>query len=66
VSFLTILLRGFKLAPSDAEIIFDRSEPVGRPTDLVMRRRRWFRRSKGADDQRGGGIPNGARSNAAS
>ena len=32
------------LSPKDAEVIFDRDEPVGRPTDLVMPRPRWFRR----------------------
>lgn len=32
-----------KLSPKDAEVIFDRDEPIGRPTDLVMPRRRWFR-----------------------
>ena len=30
----------------NAEIIFDKEEPIGRPTDLVMPRRRWFRRTK--------------------
>jgi hypothetical protein len=30
----------------NAEIIFDAEEPVGVPTDLVMPRRRWFRRNK--------------------
>lgn len=29
----------------NAEIIFDQEEPIGRATDLVMPRRRWFRRS---------------------
>ncbi len=28
----------------NAEIIFDAEEPIGRPTDLVMPRRRWFRK----------------------
>jgi hypothetical protein len=27
-----------------AEVIFDREEPVGRPTDLVMPAKRWFRK----------------------
>jgi hypothetical protein len=40
-----------KLAPTDAEVIFDRDEPVGQPTDIVMPRRRWFRRSKETNDQ---------------
>ena len=26
----------------NAEVIFDREEPVGAPTDMVMPRRRWF------------------------
>ena len=38
------------LSPKEAEMIFDRDEPVGSPTDLVMPRRRWFRR-KNADAQ---------------
>lgn len=41
-----------KLAPSDAEVIFDRDEPVGRPTDIVMPRRRWFgAKKRGSDPQ---------------
>ena len=32
------------LSQKDAEVIFDRDEPVGQPTDVVMPRRRWFRR----------------------
>jgi hypothetical protein len=30
------ILRRLKLAPRDAEVIFDRDEPVGRPTDMVL------------------------------
>jgi hypothetical protein len=45
------LLAKMKLSPKDAEVIFDPDEPVGRPTDLVMPRRRWFRRNKQNDDQ---------------
>ena len=45
------LLAKLKLSSNDAEVIFDRDEPVGRPTDLVMPRRRWFRRNKQNDDQ---------------
>jgi hypothetical protein len=30
----------------NGEIIFDSQEPIGMPTDLVMPRRRWFRRAK--------------------
>jgi len=29
----------------NAAVIFDRAEPVGQPTDLVMPRRRWFQRT---------------------
>ncbi|MDQ6655787.1 MAG: hypothetical protein M3Y80_08245 [Verrucomicrobiota bacterium] len=39
---LARLFSKLKLAASDAEVIFDRDEPVGRPTDMVMARRRWF------------------------
>ena len=36
-----------KLNPKDAEVIFDRDEPVGKPTDVVMPRRYWFKRKRG-------------------
>lgn len=29
-----------------SEMIFDDEEPIGRPTDLVMPRRHWFRRRR--------------------
>lgn len=45
MSFAT-LLAGLKLSPRDAEVIFDRSEPVGQPSDLTLPSRRWFRRKK--------------------
>ena len=35
-----------KLNPKDAEVIFDRDEPVGQPTDVVMPRRYWFKRKR--------------------
>lgn len=35
-----------------AEIIFDDEEPIGAATDLVMPRRRWFRRQFGAPAKR--------------
>jgi len=55
MSFLTGLFARVKLAPHDAAVIFDRDEPVGQPTDLVLRGRRWFRRTKGmTDDPRHG------------
>ena len=37
-----------KLSQKDAEVIFDRDEPVGKSTDLVMPWRPWFRRKKAA------------------
>lgn len=37
-------LSRMKLSPRDAEVIFDRAEPVGEPSDLVLPSRRWFRR----------------------
>ena len=33
----------------NAAVIFDRAEPIGRATDLVMPRRRWFRRDRRKD-----------------
>jgi hypothetical protein len=50
MSFFADLYRRVQLSSLDAEVIFDRDEPVGRPTDLVMPRRRWFRRQKGGAD----------------
>jgi hypothetical protein len=44
-------LAKLKLSPRDAEVIFDRDEPVGRPTDLVLRRRHWFRRAEQSNDK---------------
>ena len=44
---LTEFLSKMKLNPQDAEVIFDRDEPVGRPTDVVMPRRYWFKRKRG-------------------
>ncbi len=35
-----------RLSQNDAEVIFDRNEPVGAATDLVMPRRRWFGRKE--------------------
>jgi len=51
MSFFADLFQRVQLSPRDAEVIFDRDEPVGRPTDLVMPRRRWFRRHQGGTDQ---------------
>lgn len=36
------LFAKMKLSEKDAEVIFDRDEPIGAATDLVMPRRRWF------------------------
>jgi hypothetical protein len=33
----------------NAAVIFDHAEPVGQATDLVMPRRRWFRRAQRKD-----------------
>jgi hypothetical protein len=33
----------------NAAVIFDHAEPVGQATDLVMPRRRWFRRARRKD-----------------
>ncbi len=43
---LTDLFSRMQLSQKDAEIIFDRDEPIGQPTDMVMPRRRWFRRNR--------------------
>ncbi len=37
-------LTNMKRSDKRMEIIFDAEEPIGQPTDLVMPRRRWFRR----------------------
>ncbi|MBA2744115.1 MAG: hypothetical protein H0U43_07400 [Chthoniobacterales bacterium] len=42
----TRFLARLNLSARDAEVIFDRDEPIGKPTDLVMPARRWFRRGK--------------------
>ena len=53
------LFSKLKLRAEDAEVIFDRDEPVGRPTDLVLPRRRWFGRNKQRPD-RSHGATSGA------
>ncbi len=45
MSFANLAAR-LRLSPRDAEVIFDRDEPVGQPTDLVMPARRWFGRGQ--------------------
>ncbi len=45
MSFAKLAAR-LRLSPRDAEVIFDRDEPIGQPTDLVMPARRWFGRGK--------------------
>ena len=52
MSLLADLFSRVKFSPRDAEVIFDRDEPVGQPTDLVMPGRRWFRRGQDADAAR--------------
>ena len=47
---LARLFNKMQLSQADAEVIFDRDEPVGQPTDVVMPRRRWFRRSLAQKD----------------
>jgi hypothetical protein len=41
------LLAWIKRQDENATIIFDRAEPIGQPTDLVMPYRRWFGRKRG-------------------
>lgn len=43
MSFASFISK-LRLSPRDAEVIFDRTEPVGEPSDLVLPSRRWFRR----------------------
>ncbi len=38
------IFRILKRYNENATVIFDREEPLGRPTDLVMPYRPWFRR----------------------
>jgi hypothetical protein len=40
------LITKMKQFDKNAEVIFDREEPIGMTTDLVMPRRRGFRRAK--------------------
>ena len=62
MSVFADLFTRLRLAPNDAEVIFDRDEPVGQATDLVMPRRRWFRRSEEANKDRLGANSSGKRS----
>jgi hypothetical protein len=41
---LSELFANLKRYDRHAAIIFDEEEPIGRATDLVLPRRRWFRR----------------------
>ena len=41
---LATLREKMKRLDKNAEVIFDHEEPVGKPTDLVMPRKRWFKR----------------------
>lgn len=45
MSIADLIVR-MKRYEKNAEMIFDAEEPIGVPTDLVMPRRRWFRRNK--------------------
>jgi len=45
MSFSDLIAR-MKQFDKNAEVIFDREEPIGMTTDLVMPRRRWLRRAK--------------------
>jgi hypothetical protein len=38
------LLEKMRRYELNAAVIFDEEEPIGRPTDMVMPRRRWFKR----------------------
>ncbi|MEO7168585.1 MAG: hypothetical protein ABI787_00630 [Spartobacteria bacterium] len=40
----TEFLANLKRSDQNAAVIFDQDEPIGRPTDLVMPRKRWFGR----------------------
>jgi hypothetical protein len=40
---LTEFFAKLKRYDQNANVIFDDEEPIGRPTDLVMPRKRWFR-----------------------
>jgi hypothetical protein len=46
---LSQLLQKLKRYDENAAVIFDKEEPIGRPTDLVMPRRRWFKRHSPQD-----------------
>ncbi len=45
MSIADLIVR-MKLYEKNAEMIFDAEEPIGMATDLVMPRRRWFRRNE--------------------
>ncbi len=49
---IAALFAKMKAYEKNGEVIFDDEEPVGKPTDVVMPRRRWFRRSAIARDMR--------------
>ncbi len=50
---LTDFFAKLKRYDENANVIFDDEEPIGRATDLVMPRRRWFRRpaSRGRSEE---------------
>jgi hypothetical protein len=43
MSFADLVVR-MKAFQKNADVIFDREEPIGVATDLVLPRRRWFRK----------------------
>jgi hypothetical protein len=50
---LTDLFAKMKRYNENANVIFDDEEPIGRATDLVMPRKRWFRRRGSLDCSEG-------------
>jgi hypothetical protein len=48
---IAALIERMKNFEKKSAMIFDDEEPIGRPTDLVMPRRRWFRREKSDADE---------------
>jgi hypothetical protein len=45
MSFADFIAR-MKAFQKNADVIFDREEPIGAATDLVLPRRRWFRKTR--------------------
>jgi hypothetical protein len=53
-------LAWIKRHDENAAVIFDRAEPIGQPTDLVMPRRRWFGRNRSQNSSPSHPRPAGA------